>query len=157
MKPTQTFLPLILLTVTSCFLVTCTAKEVRPKYDRTDGCIMQNVYAEEAPFSQHRLPEEPDWSHAESPDVWLELLPGQETSYDKWGSVIQKVHYWPSGCWMVIERCKWTGTACAPMSGQKWRFGGCTWNDEDCIPKQKNWRNGSWVLFSPTVWITHCR
>src|SRR6185437_6508771 len=79
--------------------------------------------------------------------AWIEELPSQKTSYDRRGNIVQKVHYWPTGCWMVIEQCKLKGNECEPASSQKWRFGGCSWRGGACVLSYEHWRSGSWVSF----------
>ena len=86
----------------------------------------------------------------------IEELPYQKTAYDKYNNVIQKIHTWPNGCWMVIEKCYFDGDACIPGSGAKWVFGGCDFSDEECnqtcvcIPRKETWKDGFWTAWPYT-------
>ena len=37
--------------------------------------------------------------------------------------------------------------ACAPGSGEKWKFGNCVWNASVCCPSKQQWWKGAWVPF----------
>lgn len=90
---------------------------------------------------------DPNWSLPSG--GWIEQLPGQKTSYDKYGNVIQKVHILPSGCFFVIERCHVKNDSCIPEERFKWKFGGCNWTNGTCIPNNNRWKEGVWGKFPP--------
>lgn len=124
-------LHLAVVSVALCFLHgSCNSRfEADQRAGRT-GCIRQHVY--------ETMPR--------GPDGWIEVLPSQKTSYDRYGNAILKVHYWPSGCWMVIERCNLQGNSCRPGSCQKFRFLGCSFTNGTCaLPSNQGHWTGAWV------------
>lgn len=145
------------LLVRFIFLVVCMilptiwGRHPRPKYDRTEGCIYQHGYVDGLHSHSQNLQYTAKCELLRGAGGWAEKLPNQYTCYDRLGNVIEKVHIWPTGCWMVIERCNHTDGVCVPGSGQKWKFGGCTWNLSLCVPTKEHWRNGSWVPFGHSV------
>ena len=90
----ELYLWLILLVKTAYFTFSCAGRAPRPKYDRTGDCIWQHGYVEDP--SMEYAEYKPTWYLPRA--GWIEYLPGQTTSYDKDGNVIQKIHRWPTGC-----------------------------------------------------------
>ena len=66
-------------------------------YDRTDGCIWQHGYVDGLWSPDQHEHCQQNWTYPATAGVWVEELPGQKTSYDRQGNVIQKIHQWPSG------------------------------------------------------------
>ena len=93
--------------------------EQERNYDRTGGCIWQHGYVDGLHLTLQYLHFDQNWTLPLGSGAWIEELPSQKTSYDRRGNVIQKVHYWPTGCWMVIEQSKLEGNECEPASSQK--------------------------------------
>lgn len=110
-------------------------RKPHPKYDRTGGCIYEHG-------GDNKVLGSP------TSGAWLEYLPFQQTVYDRLGNVVKKFQFWETGCWMVIERCNFTGEVCVPGSTEKWRFGGCNWTSgSTCVPSKDHWREGTWMKF----------
>lgn len=138
-------------------------RKPRPKHAGTDGCIFDQPdgpiplaeFEQQAKQSQggsttiksNQPNENSLWAN-----VWIEKLPNQTVVYDRYGNVVQKVHYWETGCRMIVEKCKLQGSTCEPGSGQKWRFGGCDWDVGSlCKPRRKGRFNGRWEPWPPTA------
>src|SRR4051794_250674 len=66
--------------------------------------------------------------------AWSERLNQQMISYDHHGNVIQRLQFWPIGCWSRIEKCDWSGTKCIPGTLKKWKYDGCNWRSGTCKP-----------------------
>jgi hypothetical protein len=122
------------------------AKEPRPKYDRSEGCIWQHDYIDGFTSPEQFRHVNPNLTAPNG--GWVEVLPCQITTYDKHGTVVRKIHIWDSGCWMVLEKCTLEGDVCAPGSELKFKFGGCTWTGGlRCTPSRENWRDGKYMSF----------
>jgi hypothetical protein len=146
---------IIVLSFLLCFIIHAQCRQPRPRYDRTDGCIHQHGYVDRLHSHQQHLRYTARCKVLRGSGGWGEQLPGQYTCYDRLGTVIERIHIWPTGCWMVIERCNFTGDLCIPGSGVKWKFGGCSWNESLCVPTQEHWRAGSWVPFGNKATVVH--
>lgn len=134
----------------------------RAKHDGMGGCVYDQPYDRSLAFPveavQQRATEaEHDFDSSSSSghsgpwdSVWIEKLPSQTILYDKYGNIVQRVHHWETGCRMVVERCTLQDNVCAPGSGQKWRFGGCSWaSGSVCEPKKDDRLLGKWEQWPP--------
>lgn len=134
------------------------------KLDGTGGCIYsQPVENGPFPFPLEELEQELEekanelYPGASGPrntkwkTVFIEKMPNQITVYDRHGNVMERVHYWETGCRMIVEKCRLKGDVCEPGSGEKWRFGGCNWTTGTiCEPQKDDRFHGQWVQW-PSV------